>query len=115
MLDLNAIFADEPVVADRADTHVRAGENAPETVSSQVDIEEQFEERAAIMEYDAGLSRTDAEYFARILVFGHIDQAVSSRPRTTKVLIQRDKPGRGKFAPARAYLYGRIPGIDCFS
>jgi hypothetical protein len=33
--------------------------------------EEQFEERAAILEFDAGLSRTDAEYFARILIFGH--------------------------------------------
>jgi hypothetical protein len=81
MLDLNAIFADEPVVAVRADTDVMAGENAPETVSLQADIEEQFEERAAILEFDAGLWRTDAEYFARILIFGHIDQAVSSRPR----------------------------------
>tara|TARA_B100000749_G_scaffold197128_2_gene153286 strand:- start:358 stop:555 length:198 start_codon:yes stop_codon:yes gene_type:complete len=41
--------------------------------------EERFEERAAIMEYDGGLSRANAEYFARILIFGDIDQAVSSR------------------------------------
>ena len=77
MLDLNAIFADEPVLAVRADTDVMAGENTPEIVSSQSDIEE----RAAILEFDAGLSRTDAEYFARIIIFGDIDQAVSSRPR----------------------------------
>jgi hypothetical protein len=43
--------------------------------------EEQFEDRTAIMEYDGGLSRTDADRNARILVFGHFDQAVSSRPR----------------------------------
>jgi hypothetical protein len=35
--------------------------------------DEQFEERAAIMEYDGGLSRTDAEYFARILTMKVID------------------------------------------
>ncbi|TWU08900.1 hypothetical protein CA54_41390 [Symmachiella macrocystis] len=71
MLDLNAIFADEPVVVVRAGT---AGDNAPGTVSSQADVEEHFEERAAILEYDGGLSRTDAERNARKLIFGDIDQ-----------------------------------------
>ena len=36
--------------------------------------DEQFEERAAIMEYDGGLSRTDAERNARKLIFGDIDR-----------------------------------------
>jgi hypothetical protein len=39
---------------------------------SSVALSENYEERAAIMEFDGGLRRNDAEKAAQVFVFGHV-------------------------------------------
>jgi hypothetical protein len=37
-------------------------------------LRERYEERAAILEYDAGMTRQDAERAARAMVYGSVDK-----------------------------------------
>lgn len=71
----------------------------PETKRTRIDwdgLREAFEERAAILEYDAGMCRADAEATARRLVYGRRNTAPektgSRPPRLTSETIEGMSP-----------------------
>ena len=71
-----------PVTRDFIDRGKYLGENLSAGVSQDFDIVEFFDERAAILEFDSGLPRKEAERWARI----ETDQEAARRGLSTRLL-----------------------------